>query len=393
MWGVARVIFVTRKDGSLAGMDTFTRNHSVGFSKSDVKTNLKEQGVMFRSYAEYLEYIKNIDYIQIMYYHLTYDCALSCPYCYSPKNGTYVTISMNKQIADRLVELKVRNIVLTGGEPFNHPDLRKIVERLYSVGLRSISILTNGIAVSDDLLCLIDELDIGIQISLDGYNEETNSQTRGKGTFARVLNTISRLEAIGAEFSVMNTLTANNIAHAKHFADFFNNKGVRFGFFVVKKVKDELRPNVEHLLDLYNYLLSMGYNAANVLDCVKSSEQMKLQETGFPITHCGAGITDLALTPNADVYPCLKMLDDDEQAISNLLDNDSIDRIKRHRDKTICSDLVDKRPRCSKCKIRYICGGGCRADQSFVSKNHHSHSQCQLQQANIKFFLENKEND
>ncbi|MBS3872942.1 MAG: radical SAM protein [Firmicutes bacterium] len=383
------MIFVTRKDGSVAGMDVFNRRYSVGFSKSDVKTNLKEQGVMFKSYREYLEYIKSIDYIQTIYYNLTHVCGLSCPYCYAPKDGKFVTLSMNRQITDRLVELSVRNIVLVGGEPFNHPDLRKIIQRLHSVGLQSISILTNGIAISDDLLCLIDELDIEIQISLDGYNEETNAQTRGEGNFARVMNTISRLEAIGAEFSVMNTLTANNIAHAKCFVDFFNSREINFGFFVVKKVKDELRPKIEHLLALYHYLLSLGYSAANVFDCVKSSEQMKLQETGFPITHCGAGITDFVLTPNADVYPCLKMLDDDKQVICNLLDNDSIDRIKRNRDKAICSDLVDNLPRCAKCKIRYICGGSCRADQSFISNNHHSYSQCQLQKANIKFFLEN----
>ncbi|MBS4054607.1 MAG: radical SAM protein [Thermaerobacter sp.] len=383
------MIFVARKDGSLAGMDVFSRNHSVGFSKLDVQSNLKEQGVMFKSYMEYFEYIKNIDYIQTIYYNVTYDCGLSCPYCYAPKNGKYVTLSMNKQIADRLVELNVRDIVLIGGEPFNHPNLRQIIENLHSVGLQSISILTNGIAISDDLLCLIDELDIEIQISLDGYNEETNAQTRGEGNFGRVMDTISRLEAIGAEFSVMNTLTANNIAHAKHFVDFFNSKEISFGFFVVKKVKDKLRPNIEHLLDLYHYLLFLGYDAASVLDCVKCSEQMKLHETGFPMTHCGAGITDLVLTPNADVYPCLKMLDDDEQAICNLLDNESVDRIKRNRSKTICSDLVDNRPLCSRCKIKYICGGSCRADQAFIYKNHHAYSQCQLQKANIKFFLEN----
>jgi len=127
-----------------------------------------------------------------------------------------------------------------------------------------------------------------------------------------------------------------------------------------------------------------------VLDGVKSSEQMKLHETGFPITHCGAGITDFVLTPNAEVYPCLKMLNDD-QLICNLLDNDGIDRIRKHRDKTICSDLVDNWPRCAKCNIRYICGGSCRADQSFISNNNYSHSQCQLQKANIKFFLEDTE--
>ena len=69
----------------------------------------------------------------------------------------------------------------------------------------------------------------------------------------------------------------------------------------------------------------------------------------------------------------------------------SIDRIKLHRDKTICSDLVDNRPRCAKCKIRYICVGSCRAEQSFIYKNKYSYLQCQLQNANIKFFLESVE--
>ncbi|MBT9160088.1 MAG: putative mycofactocin radical SAM maturase MftC [Dehalococcoidia bacterium] len=383
------MFFVARKNGALAGIDVLYRHFSVGYSQAEIETKIKEQKRSFVSYGEYLEYIKSIDYIQTLYYNVTYRCALACHYCYAPKNGAHVTVLTNRIIAERLVGLNVQDIVLTGGEPFDHPNLRAIIEDLHKAGLESISILTNGVSASDDLLDLINEFAIEVQISLDGHNEATNAPTRGKGNFERVMNTISRLEQNNAEFSVMNTLTSHNIVNAKSFADFFCAKGIDFGFFIVKKVKDELRPQMVDLLDLYDHLLSLGYDANNVLSCVKSSEQMKFQETGFPITHCGAGITELVVTPNADVYPCLKVLDDDEHLICNLLNNDSISMIKHHRDKTLRNDLVTNLPRCEKCKIKHICGGGCRADQSFIDRNSCSFSQCGLHEANLKFFLEN----
>ncbi|MCL1994695.1 MAG: radical SAM protein [Defluviitaleaceae bacterium] len=377
-----------RKDGNYVVMDVFDRNYAVNSCETLAIKEMKGKSKVFDSYDKYNEYINSIDFFKTVYYNITYRCSLLCPYCYAPKNGSSISLEDNKIIAKRLVELNVQEVVLIGGEPFNHPHLSDIIEGLLDEGLKDISIITNGTIENESVYKLIEEHDIYAQISLDGHNEETNAPTRGVGSFLKVMNKIEKLEELGANFSVMNTLTSENLLNARNFIDFFEERDIRYGFFVVKKADLSLRPKKEDLRELRNYVMEKGYTAVDALDCVKESEQMMFSETGFPITHCGAGITTFTITPDADVFPCLKMLDDNGKLIGNLLHDDWQKQIKDFRKKTLQNDLVDCLDLCKTCDIKYICGGGCRADQTFIENKGISYSQCELQKSNLQYFLE-----
>ncbi|NTN68305.1 SPASM domain-containing protein [Enterococcus faecium] len=125
-----------------------------------------------------------------------------------------------------------------------------------------------------------------------------------------------------------------------------------------------------------------------VFDCVKSSDQMQLSSTGFPITHCGAGITTLSIDPLGNVYPCVKLHNADFK-ITNLTRSTAVVDIKNNRNRVLENELVDSVDKCKNCSIKYICGGGCRAEEYYVSKNKQSYSQCDLQKGNLTYFLEN----
>jgi radical SAM protein with 4Fe4S-binding SPASM domain len=300
----------------------------------------------------------------------------------------FVDKETNKCIAQKLAELNTKEIVLIGGEPFNHPFLGEIVDELIRSGLRSISILTNGTILNDSHCRMISDYGIELQISLDGASEETNAPTRGSGNFAKVVTNIERLRSIGASYSVMKTLTADNICNAKDFVDYCETHSIDYGFFVAKKVDDDVRPRQGSLFDLCVYLEKIGYDVFDALTCVKISEQMMFSQPGFPVTHCGAGISFLVVNPNADVFPCLKMLDDKDKFICNLMDDNSTELIRAYRKVLLKSDLVDNLPTCRECNIKYICGGGCRADRAFTAKNRYHYSQCATQRQSVDYFLE-----
>jgi len=325
------MILRKRTDGKYAAMDSFSRTYAVSDTEDGAMSSLSDNDRLFHSYDDYVDYIWSINFFQEIYYNITYRCNLSCPYCYAPNSHAYISVENNKIIAKKFLELQVGSVVITGGEPLCHPYLSDIINELITNGIENISILTNGTIVNDELCDLMRKYSIEVQISLDGYSEETNAPTSGIGNFTKVMKTVTKLESIGVKYSLVNTLTSENIAFSRQFVDFCEGKGIDYAFFVVKKVGDKLRPDKESLIGLYDYLTRIGYNVVDIFNCVKMSEQKMFDKVGFPITHCGAGITSLTISPAGDAYPCLKMLDNPSSIICNLLAEDAIQKINEQR--------------------------------------------------------------
>ncbi|HGT1247578.1 TPA: radical SAM protein, partial [Enterococcus faecium] len=166
-----------------------------------------------------------------VYYNVTYLCNLYCPYCYAPRNTFFVSQENNVAFLKKLVELNAKNIVLIGGEPMMHPKLDKIIDEIISYGFTSISIITNGTILKEKVLEKIVKYNIDIQISVDGYTEETNAPTRGKGSLNRVLKNIDILKQNNVNYSVMQVLTKETIKNSEEFSEFFSKKGIPHGFF------------------------------------------------------------------------------------------------------------------------------------------------------------------
>lgn len=87
-----------------------------------------------------------------------------------------------------------------------------------------------------------------------------------------------------------------------------------------------------------------------------------LDKTGFPISHCGAGINAISINPNGDVFPCVKVCTK-EKKITNIFDEGAIKHIKENRLQILNNDLIFQKSECSKCEIKYFCGGGCQAEE------------------------------
>ena len=186
----------------------------------------------------------------------------------------------------------------------------------------------------------------------------------------------------------MQVLTSQSISHAKNFADFFSSQSIPHGFFVIKKAPKNLRPSMEKLSELYEYILDKANCVNFVFDCVKSSDQMQFKQLGFPITHYGAGINSISIEPDGNAYPCVKMHDNKERFICNFLKDDALSILSTYKSNLLKKDLVDNLNKCKDCKIKYICGGGCRADEDFITENKIEYSQCHLQYTNLNYFLE-----
>ncbi len=129
-------------------------------------------------------------------------CNLRCTHCFiscSPDNHSLEMMDTQRVFAylDEAVELGVRDIYFTGGEPFVHKDFLEILER--ALANFPTSVLTNGLPIderrADRLAGIADNspYSLEIRISLDNYDRNKNDAVRGKGTYDKILAAYRRL--------------------------------------------------------------------------------------------------------------------------------------------------------------------------------------------------------
>lgn len=202
------------------------------------------------------------DVIQIS---LTYRCNLRCKMCsiagLLPQEEELSTEQIF-HIIDEAKSYKIKEIVLTGGEPFLREDIFKICEYSYNKGIRSI-ITTNGVVIDNDTAETIVKSKVShIHFSLDGL-EETNDFFRGEGVFKKVIDAID----------ILNEKRRNNHSFSIGIAYTVLDNNVK-ELSAIVKLADDLNVDVINFQPLIS-------NNANFLD--KSLPPFWVKEDNIPV--------------------------------------------------------------------------------------------------------------
>ncbi|MBW6482366.1 MAG: GTP 3',8-cyclase MoaA [Vicingaceae bacterium] len=173
------------------------------------------------------------DYLRIS---LTERCNLRCVYC-MPENGIELSEKENLMtheevisIAKTFVEMGVRKIRLTGGEPLIKKNVEKIIIELTKLPI-NLGITTNGILL-DNYLELFKKSGVkDINISLDTLKREKFNSITRRDYFDRVMNNINLYEANGFNIKINNVLIKGmNEDEMLDFIEFTKNKNVAIRF-------------------------------------------------------------------------------------------------------------------------------------------------------------------
>jgi len=130
---------------------------------------------------------------------ITYNCNSKCRMCHIWQKQSLPVLAL---VQYQKLPRGIKEINITGGEPFLHPDLVNLVKNLVSKNPEAkIIISSNGFA-TDLIVKQVKEIikfkpDLGLAFSLDGI-EELHDQIRGvPGGYQKVLKTIQSLQALG----------------------------------------------------------------------------------------------------------------------------------------------------------------------------------------------------
>lgn len=132
---------------------------------------------------------------RILQISLTNRCNLSCRMCSIanslPKDQELSTAQILHAIDEAQI-YGIKEVVLTGGEPFLREDLFEIAKYCHGKGLRSI-VTTNGTLINVQMAELIINSEIShLHFSIDGL-EQSNDYFRGQGAFNKIIKAVSLL--------------------------------------------------------------------------------------------------------------------------------------------------------------------------------------------------------
>lgn len=159
-------------------------------------------------------------------FHITGRCNLRCKHCYrtegdvEPLDYEKVAAVIGQYRALRKAynarhHIRCKgHINITGGEPFFHRDIRRILELLGQCREEfSYGVLSNGTRIDEEMMILLKETNASfVQLSIDG-DRQTHDFLRAPGDFDRVFQKARELEKNGIRTYISFTANRENYVH------------------------------------------------------------------------------------------------------------------------------------------------------------------------------------
>ena len=192
-----------------------------------------------------------------LWIYSNFHCNLACGYCVvasSPRaRRREIPAERFRALVDEALEEGFRELYVTGGEPFVHPQIIEMIEyasdRLPTVVLTNAMLFTGRRARELERLAGRERL--VLQSSVDGARPETHDRWRGAGSWARAMEGIRFARELGLPLRVAMTETPENRAEVSQLAGLLAGLGIEGADFAVRPlVQRGFAAGVEHGIEV-----------------------------------------------------------------------------------------------------------------------------------------------
>jgi pyruvate-formate lyase-activating enzyme/diadenosine tetraphosphatase ApaH/serine/threonine PP2A family protein phosphatase len=175
-----------------------------------------------------------------LWIYSNFHCNLACDYCVVASSPTArrreIPFARFCALVDEAVEQGFRELYVTGGEPFVHPDMVAMAE--YASERLETVVLTNAMLFTgrrrDELVRLAGRPRLTLQSSVDGARAETHDLWRGAGSWERAMEGIAYARDLGLPLRVAMTETPDNRGEVEELARMLAGMGVEGDDFAVR---------------------------------------------------------------------------------------------------------------------------------------------------------------
>lgn len=334
---------------------------------------------------------------------VTHRCCMSCRYCFVKQENCDMTYEMAQRAVDFLIanakEMQITpRITFFGGEPLLlWNEIIKPLTLYIRETLKTpfeLSITTNGILLTDEILSFMKQYNIGLLFSIDG-DKETQDYNRPLKTIESSFDTLEdRITKIIKVFP-NTTFRSTIIPYTCHLTwnniKFAINKGYR-SFYTVPNIYEEwtdekkeiLREQLHHYSEYFVDCFRHGKRpisftsmeeAMKKINTINSAVKLDNYRTHFSCTakgKCGLGSGRYcAISYDGNIYGCQEMTSNDginsPFYIGSI--NEGVNNNRRLALMQSYNPIKVQGLDCLTCQYNRVCDGGCVANNYMIEGN------------------------
>ena len=304
--------------------------------------------------------------------NLTNRCNLQCTHCYnSPDNREMAVERLVTALTDARPLLDdVSSLIILGGEPLLQVDrLTTLVEGTRGLFSLPTMISTNGTRVDRVVARRLAQLDVDVQVSLDGPTAEINDPIRGEGSYARAVEGVRALVDAGVDVTLSMVYDRTNYLLLEAYADLALSLSAHEVRFIPLRLvgraaeRPGMAPDQSLVLDHLLTLLQRRPEIGRLLRRDFFTITRAVCQRGGPRTHCGIGRRVIFIDADGSVYPCpnhraeaFRCGSVESQSLAELFEESRVMRRVRR------DFRVEHYAGCGQCPVRPWCAGDCRGE-------------------------------
>lgn len=306
-------------------------------------------------------------------FELTPLCNMNCRMCYvrlskeeQSKMGELKSAEEWLRLARKARESGMLFLLITGGEPFTHPEIRTIIEELHKMGF-ILTINTNGTLIDEEIVSWLKKSPPArVNVTLYGASDETyNRLCRCPDGFSRTDRAIRLLKKNGISVKINCSVTPQNYADLPEIIGYANRNEIVIqptaymfpandkksaaaddGYRFSPEKAAYYTAYIDYLLNGKDRFLAYAKNNLTPADsddgCGKIGEGVK----------CRAGKCSFWITWNGMMLPCGMFPRSVEQGEHNIFDSDFEELWLALKEQT---KKIRLPARCAGCKMKEDC--------------------------------------
>lgn len=309
-------------------------------------------------------------------YEISGGCNQSCVFCYNVWKGddhraTTLPPKERLQIIEKLINLGVFEVILSGGEPLLIPEICEIVNKLARENIKTY-LITNGLLMTESLAYRLRASGLdSIQISLHGSSYITHDPiVQNPGSFVKTMMGIKNaIRAFTPDAVNVNmVLVEQNRKDVGALIRTLSVVGVKqFSLGFLSKTGAALTSDVgikkNQLLESFREAMSVGQEVGIGVGvsggfpiCIFPPEE-RTEVIHLSVNLCDAGLNQIVISPNGDIRSCVCL----PHILGNILEYDPREVWKSSSFLHFLQRFEHVPPKCYDCSLVAMCKGGCRA--------------------------------
>lgn len=310
----------------------------------------------------------------------TMRCNLRCKHCCVPMESLNTTVKEldleeTKKALINISKIMTNNkrLAFLGGEPLMRSDFLDVAEFAHEIGFTDLGISTNAILIDEKFAQKAKDLNISVQISVDGPTKESHEFIRGVGTWDKVMKAIGILKKYDVKMKLNMVFYKGNINLIPDYISLGRHLQIKdlrlIPLINMGRAKENLESSsVDEMVDAIIEMIKKEPEVIHYLYDTNFIGLVMNARISNRLVSCGSGVITLILDPHGDVYPCLNTYGDNFK-ICNVFDENFENNFwESPIHKVFSSRRIDKMNKiCALCDFRYMCGGLCRGETFSVT--------------------------